>query len=264
MHKGIGKNSEFDNQIIIAVNEGKDGTLDWLQQKKIIDYVHFDINMGVCFAVNSCRPYVDNDYIVYMNDDMYPAPNWDKNLFDHIQRIDNEKFFLSSTLIEPISNKNPNYVAVIHNFGKDVNSFDEEQFLKKFESLVIDDWRGASWPPNVIHKNTWDLIGGFSIEFTPGMYSDPDFSMKLWQAGVRTMYGVGNSLIYHFGEKSTGRVKKNKGSDTFLRKWGITARTYYSNWLEVGKPYEGSYSDNIELGSATKLRNKIKQIIRSF
>ena len=262
--KSIRNNSTYNNQIIIAVNEGSDGTVEWLETQLDIDYIHSEKNLGVCYAVNACRPYVTTNYIAYLNDDMYVLPNWDKELNKEIEKINTDYFFLSATLIEPRKNTNPNYVALIKDFGDSVETFNEEKLLKEYQDLQMKNWRGSSWPPNVVHKNTWDLVGGYSIEFTPGMYSDPDFSMKLWQAGVRILYGVGNSKVYHFGEKSTGRIKKNKGSDTFLLKWGLTARTYYSEYLQLGKEYTNSYPEKAELSFFSKVRNKLKIIIRSF
>ena len=81
--------------------------------------------------------------------------------------------------------------------------------IQSYQTLVMNDWYGASWPPNVVSKKYWDLVGGYSEEFSPGMYSDPDFSMKMWNAGVRVFKGVGKSRVYHFMSKSTGKVVKN-------------------------------------------------------
>ena len=53
------------------------------------------------------------------------------------------------------------------------------------------------------------------------MSSDNDFSMKLWHAGCCVFLGVGDSLVYHFQCKSTGKVKKNDGGRQFLNKWGM-------------------------------------------
>ena len=44
----------------------------------------------------------------------------------------------------------------------------------------INDWMGATIPPNIVHRDIWDLVGGYSIEYSPGMYSDPDFTAKLY------------------------------------------------------------------------------------
>jgi len=258
------KNSRFNNQIIVFVNEGKCGTVEWLDTQDDIDYIHAQENKGICFAVNACRTLVKNDYIVYMNDDMYTCPDWDFELHREIEKLDTDYFYMSATLIEPVKANNPNDIAVIKNFGDTLATFDEKGLLNEFKKLHKENWLGSSWPPSVVHKKLWDLVGGFSIEFSPGMYSDPDFSMKLWQAGIRIFIGVGKSKVYHFGAKSTKRVLKNKGSDTFLRKWGITARTFYSEYLSIGKEYTGCYPETVQLSMLSKWRNRIKRIIKSL
>lgn len=258
------KNSHFNNQIIVFVNEGKDGTPDWLKSQEGIDMLHDKENKGVCYAVNACRTLVKSDYIVYMNDDMYSCPDWDFELQQEIEKLNTDYFYLSSTLIEPVKLNNPNYVAIIKDFGDSIETFKENALLKEYNNLHKANWQGSSWPPSVVHKKIWDLVGGFSIEFTPGMYSDPDFSMKLWQSGVRVFMGVGKSKVYHFGAKSTKRVRKNKGSDTFLKKWGITSNTFYSQVLFLGKDYTGPYPESVEISGLSKLRNRMKRIIKSI
>lgn len=258
------KNSRFNNQIIVFVNEGKDGTPDWLKSQEDIDMLHDKENKGVCYAVNACRTLVKSDYIVYMNDDMYACPDWDFELQQEIEKLKTDYFYLSSTLIEPVKLNNPNYVAIIKDYGDNIETFKEDTLLKEYKNLKKANWQGSSWPPSVVHKKIWDLVGGFSIEFTPGMYSDPDFSMKLWRSGVRVFMGVGKSKVYHFGAKSTKRVRKNKGSDTFLKKWGMTSNTFYSQVLCLGKDYIEPYPESIEISSLSKLRNRLKRIIKSI
>jgi hypothetical protein len=85
----------------------------------------------------------------------------------------------------------------------------------------------------------WKLIGGLSTEYTPGMYSDPDFMMKLWQSGVRYFKGVSQSRSYHFISKSVRRIKKNNGRKQFLKKWGISNSTFRVEYLRMGTPFTG-------------------------
>ena len=70
-------------------------------------------------------------------------------------------------------------------FGDSIDNFEEEKLLSEFNKTDFHDWVGSTWPPCVVSKRLWDKVGGYSEEFSPGMYSDPDFSMKLWQEGVR-------------------------------------------------------------------------------
>jgi hypothetical protein len=90
-----------------------------------------------------------------------------------------------------------------------------------------------------VARRWWFRCGGYSTELTPGMSSDNDFSMKLWQAGCRHFIGVGSSLVYHFQQKSTGKVVKNDGRRQFLDKWGMTQSTFDRFYLRRGTPLTG-------------------------
>lgn len=232
---GILKNSTLKHQIIVAINEGFDETLQYVEKYKL-DFVHFKNNAGVCYAVNAARTLARSPYIMYMNDDMYPLPKWDSSLLKKIKSLNSKLFMLSATMIEPVDTQNP--CTIVKDFGKDHLSFDEKSLCDFAKNAEKKDWFGASWPPFVVHRDVWDLVGGFGIEFTPGFYSDPDFSMKLYKAGVRDFIGIGSSLVYHFGTKSTKRVKRNKGKDLFLLKWGVTASDFYRYVLKLGNDLE--------------------------
>ena len=101
------------------------------------------------------------------------------------------------------------------------------------------DWCGATWPPTLVARRWWFRVGGYSTELSPGMSSDNDFSMKLWHAGCRHFIGVGDSLVYHFQQKSTGKVVKNDGRRQFLDKWGMTQSTFDRYYLRRGQPLAG-------------------------
>jgi glycosyltransferase involved in cell wall biosynthesis len=254
------KNSFYDLQIIVIVNEGKDDTLDWLENQGDIDYIHAKENIGICYGLNACRSLIKSEYIVYMNDDMYALPDWDLELYKEIEKIGTKSFMLSSTMIEPHDSGNP--CVIVRDYGQNIETFDEELLLKEYADLSIADWNGSTWPPNVVHIDLWDLVGGLSIEFSPGMYSDPDFSRKIYETGVRIFKGKGKSLVYHFGSKSTRRIKTNKGRKTFLFKWGITSNTFTKKYLQIGKAFRNSLIKP-QINKLEILINKIKRIIYS-
>jgi glycosyltransferase involved in cell wall biosynthesis len=258
--KSLRQNSDFRHQIIVHVNEGADGTLEWLEQQPDIDFSHTVENVGVCYALNICRSLVTTDYIVYMNDDMYACPGWDSALLQEVEAVGHKSFFISATAIEPTTSS---ACMIEKDFGTDIATFRETALLETFSSLQKSDWQGATWPPNIIHRDTWDLVGGYSIEFTPGMYSDPDFSMKLWKAGVRLFKGVAKSRVYHFGSKSTSRVKKNKGYYAFISKWGMTSSTVTKKYLRRGEPFDGPLTEPV-IGKTLRLKNVWKRLTASF
>jgi glycosyltransferase involved in cell wall biosynthesis len=255
--ESIRKNSSYPHQIIVHINQGKDGSYEWVKAQSDIEYTYSPENIGVCYALNAARTLIKTPYLLYLNDDMYLCPGWDKALVEEINEIGHDLFFLSSTVIEPVASSN----AVIEkNYGHDIASFQEEKLLEEFNQWAQPDWSGATWPPNIVAVRLWDYVGGYSVEFSPGMYSDPDFSMKLWNAGVRYFKGVSKSRAYHFGSKSVQRVKKNKGYHQFIYKWGFTSSLLTKHMLHRGEDWQGPLPE-FKMNSTLKWKNKFKQLI---
>ena len=257
----IKKNSHFDLQIIVIVNEGNDGTEEWIKNQKELDYIYSKKNIGICWGLNIARSIVKSEYIIYVNDDMYVLPDWDLELYKEIEIIGHKNFTLSSTMIEPTDTGNA--CVVVRDYGRNSHDFQEERLLNEYKSLSIEDWSGSMSPPNVIHVDMWDLVGGMSIEFSPGIFSDYDFSRKLFEAGVRFFKGKGNSLVYHFGSKSIFRIKHNKGRKTFLLKWGYTTRIFNDKYLKRGKVFDGNITEP-DLDIVTLIINKVKQFVNCW
>ena len=253
--KSVRENSRLENQIIVFINENNDNTLEWIKQQEDIDYIYSSKNLGICYSLNISRSLVETDYIVYLNDDMYVCPEWDLELYKSIQEIKHPYFYFASTMISPyyVGNK----CTVIKDYGTNLDNFKEKEILQEYKNLDAIDWNGAIWPPTIIHKDVWDMVGGLSIEFSPGFYSDPDISIKLWHIGIRHFKTIAGSKVYHFTSKSTKRIKPNKGRITFLLKWGITCRTFTKFYLQAKNPYSEELKQP-KLTIITILINKIK------
>lgn len=253
----IRKNSAVQHQIIVHVNDGSDGTLRWVRDEGLA-YTHSERNIGVCLACNMMRTKVTTDYIFYLNDDMYLLPGWDTALADEVAALPDNRFYLSGTMIQP---HNKLDVGILANYGDSIETFDEERLLRNYMSHPMQDWQGATWPPSLMHRDMWDIVGGYSIEFTPGMYSDPDISAKLWMAGVRYFKGIAASRVYHFETRSTARVRRNSGHIQFLLKWGITNSTLRRNLTQLGQPWsnrrEGLEGESKQAG-IDRLRCRLK------
>ena len=248
--EAIKQNSSQEHEIILHINEGSDGTRKWADTEGVL-YTFSPENTGICKAMNWAFGKATKDYIVYLNDDMYVLPDWDKYLMEEIQALGNQLFMLSSTLIEPTPHRFP--CMIYGDYGRDVVDFKKEALLADFNNFQMNDWYGSSWPPLVVSREAWLTIGGFSIEFSPGMYSDPDFSMKMWHAGCRIFMGLGKSKVYHFQSRSTGRVKKNNGRLQFMKKWGLPSSIFYARYLRMGDLYKGILPEPTE-GVSLKLQ----------
>ena len=66
--------------------------------------------------------------------------------------------------------------------------------------------------------------------------------MKLWKVGVRLFKGLNDFKVYHFGSISMRKkpdIIKNDGTQTFLKKWGITPKFFFKYYLRTGKKFDG-------------------------
>ena len=236
--KSIKKNSSYNHQIIVHVNEGSDGTLD-LIKKLNIDYTYTNYNAGICEGMNKASKKAEFNYILYAHDDFYFCPQWDVVLKNEVDRIGNNNFYLSGTMIGTSGTNSLNC-------GTNIQNFDENKLLEKFKFLNFDDFQGSTWAPHLIHKDLWNKVGGFSEEFFPGTGSDPDLNMKMWKQNIRIFKRLGKCLVFHFGSVVTRRDNKNintvtesgnKGNKIFLLKWGMSIKFFRKYYLKSDTPY---------------------------
>ena len=232
--RSIKKNSKYRHQIVVHVNEGSDGTKDFLNAENI-DYTWSNENVGLCKALNLAAKKSNMDYIVYSHDDFYFCPLWDEIFANEIKKIGHENFYLSGTMFHEFEGKNL-YC------GSNYENFNESMLLNTYKKINFSDFQGSTWSPHIVHKNIWNKVDGYSEEFFPGAGSDPDFAMKLWAEKVRIFKGLGKCLVYHFGSKTLRnklpkKLSDNLGSNSskiFLKKWKITINFFKNFYLKSG------------------------------
>ena len=233
--KSLKKNSSFDHEIIIHVNDGSDGTLKFVKDNDL-KHTFSNDNIGLCSSINKAAKLVSRQYILYSHDDMYFCPGWDKVLLDEVKSLNHDNFYLSGTMIEPNSGH------ILYNFGISTDTFKENELLSKYQNINFYDHQGTHFAPHLVSRKMWDKVGGFSEEFNPGIGSDPDFNMKLWKEGVRIFKGLNDFKVYHFGSLTTRKKKnfiQNRGDKTFLKKWGFTTKFFKKYYLKSKTKYNG-------------------------
>ena len=223
------KNSFFKNEILIHLNVGSDGSIEYLKSTNI-KFTLTNYNSGICEGVNLASKLSSHDYIIYAHDDFYFCPNWDKYLYEEINKLGHIYFYISSSTIGTSGNS-------LNCGDNSYENFNETKFLNNFNKIHIDQLQGSTWAPHVVHKSLWNKVGGFSEEFFPGAGSDPDFNMKLWNQGVRIFKNLPNQkfIISNRWEKTLRRKISNIGSKSgklFLKKWGISIKFFKKYYLE--------------------------------
>lgn len=228
------RHSQFEHEILVHLNDGSDGSLEWVKSQGI-KYTQSDKNVGVCLSVNRLVAKARHDWVLFMNDDMVAAPGWETGFTDAMASVGSDLAMFFGTLIQPENGRNANIIK--QNFGESPATFDEAKFLAGFMQDKRGDVNGAASQPTLVHRNWWSMLGGYSLEFSPGMSSDDDLLMKFWVAGCRTYRIVSASRFYHFGCASTGRIKHNLGGRIFVMKWGITQIEFTRRYLRsVAQP----------------------------
>ena len=231
------KNSKFEHEVIIHINDGSDGTLDFISTSGI-KFSQSHENIGLCSSMNRAFSLATTDFILYAHDDMYFCKNWDTFLINEIKKQQNNLYYLSGT------NVSTRFGLINYDCGNDIENFNEQKFLKFCDDDNTPDLQSSHWAPHLIHRELWNKIGGFSEEFNPGDGSDPDFCMKLWLNDVRVFKGISKFKVYHFNSLTTrnGKVKLNNGTKTFLLKYGFNPKFFRKYYLQGNNsiiPYKG-------------------------
>jgi glycosyltransferase involved in cell wall biosynthesis len=258
------KYSTFDHEIIVHVNDGSDGTLEWVKAEGI-KYSRTVNNVGICLSVNHLVHLASHDWVLYLNDDMVACPGWDTAFSQAIASVDTDLALFFSTLIQPKIGKNKYMVE--HDFGSTPETFDAAGLLQHYATEPHNDSEGAGSQPTLFHKKWWQIVGGYSLEFSPGMSSDDDLLMKFWVAGCRNFRVIGACRFYHFlcqtagRGQSTGRIKNTKGGRVFVMKWGMTQAEFYNGYMAAlqNTPASELVSRHSKLFPRTTLKGKLRR-----
>ena len=98
-------------------------------------------------------------------------------------------------------------------------------------SLLIPGENSSLIPPTLFQISRCMIFGGQHEPYQSGICR----SLKFWETGCRIFLGLGNSMVYHFQCKSTGRVQRNPGSKQFLHKWKISSSFFDRYYLRRGQ-----------------------------
>lgn len=238
----INKNSKFKHQIIVHINEGIDGSLEYVEKNKF-DHTYSKYNIGMPSALNKASKLAKFEHLIISHDDFYYCPRWDTELFDELKKIKHKKYYLSGTMIGPSSNSKNYYRDSSREIdvGDTYKNFNEKKLLSNLEKISTYNFQGTTKHPALIHKDMWEKVGGWSEEFFPTGGDDSDFNMKLWRENVRIFKGIGTCLVYHFGSITTRKKDKkfftylgSKGNKIFLKKWGISINFFENFYLRSG------------------------------
>lgn len=217
------------HQIIVYVNEGIDGTIEYLKENSI-RFIHSDTNVGFIKGANEVAKLSVKDIICICDDDLYLLPEWDKRLIDKRGQLKVDHYWISSTMIEP---EKGGFGTISPKSYGSFSNFEEERILNDCSSLrgSIPCFINIQATPVIFPIEDWKAVGGYPEEFGIGIGNEEGLSKRFYDIGCRTFITVNDSLVYHFQRQSTRKIEdysmqaKNR-EDQFLKLFGITTKEF--------------------------------------
>lgn len=242
----IEKNSAYPHHVLIHVNEGTDGTREYLDSIRL-RYSETEKNVGQSVGTNIATLYGSKDYLYFVDDDMYLLPGWDRELVQFARSYNFcERMWLSSAMIEPRAA--PHSIAP-HNYGSHPLNFAEEKLLREYRMLDKDrkPFINTHWPL-LTTRNFWKKIGGCDLQFPWGIGIEIDMLTKAWFGGCRNPVCVPSSRVYHFQSQSTRRLVDYESiaetrDKIILERIGMPRQQWLTDVLH--KNQEWSYQENV-------------------
>lgn len=251
--KSFLKHSErpYDHEFLVYFNSYAVEEREWaeevvsslqgfgLEKNPLVRYILSPKNDGIPKAYNSLADLAQKEFLLLMDDDMYFLPSWDTRVLDTIEEGE-QGVWRALTAIEPTGGTR---WTIQGDFGRGPSSFNEDGLLGWVKGTSPSKPTMINHrPPNLVRKDEYLEIGGWSEEFFPGFCGDPDFAAKFHKKFCKKnpnkMRNVGDSLVYHFVSRTTntkfGPKDRQEAHKVFKKKWGKKSSRYMDEVLDSG------------------------------
>jgi glycosyltransferase involved in cell wall biosynthesis len=226
--KSIQDNSYYPNQIIVYVDQDRDGTVEWLRENNIkFIQNHEDTPKGIGHAYDTMFQWADREYVIAFHADMILGPHADKYMMD----IKTKNNIVCATRIEP-----PLHPSGQEKIVQDFGMWPEDLKLEEFRNFVRD---------NASDKITKSIFAPWLIHRDQHLGHDPIFRSVFEDADLFRrfkLYGYDliqswSAMVYHLtcrggqfahAEKMEDFQKKDEAWQInnslsmyeYIRKWG--------------------------------------------
>ena len=148
--ESLKKNSKLNHQIIIHINEGSDGTLDYIKSNKY-EFTYSQNNIGMPKALNFSSKLAKKNYILISHDDFYYCPDWDIEFEKELKIINHNNFYLSGSMVGA--------GQIQFNAGENISNFNEKHLLDNLDKIKTFNFQGTTKCPGLVHIDLWRKVG---------------------------------------------------------------------------------------------------------
>jgi GT2 family glycosyltransferase len=211
------------NEIVIVYDNNTTSTLG-VADANLIE-VHTDKRVYVSGGYNLALARATRKCFVFLHDDTFPAENFLENIISHVT----ETQFCNFTTIEPPLYNDPDtLMKPIKDFGRDVESFNWNEFnthtqlhIGKLTDVTVPSPFGGFFMAGYV--DSLNKIGNFDEKFQPYFYEDADLILRMYMSGYNFVHSL-NSIVYHMGSLTSrasneSNVAMQTTRNIFLSKW---------------------------------------------
>lgn len=177
-------------------------------------------NIGLNTALNECAKVATGEWYYLPHTDMYLMPNWDLCLLETVKNCPPASLLLCSRSIEPT--KGHTDFHIIKDYGKEPHEFNREQLLEDFRGYSNSTIVFGARMPFFLHESLWAKMDGVDSNLF-SYCTDDDLIQTAYDVGVRKLWVVYDSLVYHLVGKSNLQQSVDRDSQQpyiyFVEKW---------------------------------------------
>lgn len=196
-------NKEFE--IVVVDNGSTDGAVDGLEYRWTESQIIFkklDTNQGFAVANNIAAKLAHGEWIILLNADAYPEPDWLENLLKAAKQNPQYNFFSSRQIQYNAPDLLDGSGDAYHVSGlawRWFYGFPIDQYGLEQKEVF-----GACGAAAMYRREDFLAVGGFDETFF-SYFEDVDLSFRLRLSGGRCLY-VASATVYHVGSASTGKT----------------------------------------------------------
>jgi GT2 family glycosyltransferase len=194
-----------DFEVIIVDNGSTDnGISDFESQQAAFAVVlkKMGSNLGFAAANNIGARLAHGEWVVLLNADAYPEPDWLENLLQAAEQNPQYNFFSSRQIQYNAPHLLDGAGDEYHVSGLAWRRY--YNYLEKEHGLQQEEVFGACAAAAMYRRDDFLKVGGFD-EDNFSYFEDVDLSFRLRLAGGRCLY-VPQAIVYHVGSASTGKL----------------------------------------------------------
>jgi GT2 family glycosyltransferase len=201
----LSKQTIQDFEVILVDNGSTDNSLDGIKSKWTglqLIVKKLDANLGFAVANNIGAHLAHGKWIVLLNADAYPEPDWLEQLLKTAKQNPDYNFFSSRQIQynspHLLDGAGDDYHISGLAWRRYYNHTKEEYGLKQEEVF------GACAAAAMYRREDFLKVGGFDEDYF-SYFEDVDLSFRLRLAGGKCLY-VPQAVVHHVGSASTGKI----------------------------------------------------------